>query len=353
MEKLQGIIIPAYEPDERLLKLLCELHENSNAKLIIVNDGSNKEKKRIFTEAEKYGVVLAHDKNYGKGKAVKTALEYIKDQRLIGNVVIADADGQHDVNDIIFLLKKSAQNPRSLVIGVRDFQGKVPLRSQFGNQITKVMFRLLSGKWLKDTQTGLRSFDTSLIPWLLAIPGERYEYETNVLLMCVKESIPIVEIPIETIYLDGNQSSHFRVVKDSLKIYKNMFRFASSSFVSFCLDYLLYGVFFHITSVFGLSSSVIISNTLARIISASFNYQLNRRYVFRHEGGLWKTALGYAALALAILLVNTAFLLWFITGKGVGGMAAKMVVEIMLFFVSFLIQKLLIFGKGKITIKNT
>lgn len=353
MDKMRGIIIPAYEPDKRLLKLLYALHENTDTKLIIVNDGSNSNTKPIFEEAEKYGVVLTHEKNYGKGKAVKTALEYINAQKMTGNVVIADADGQHNENDIILLLEKSVQNPESFIIGVRDFLGKVPMRSQMGNQITRVVFRLLSGKWLKDTQTGLRSFHTSLIPWLLAIPGERYEYETNVLLMCVKESIPIVEIPIETIYLDGNQSSHFHVVKDSLKIYKNMFRFASSSFVSFCLDYLLYGIFLCLTSGLGLSSSVIVSNTMARIISASFNYQLNRRYVFRHKGGMWKTALGYTALALVLLLVNTAFLLWFVTGRGVGGMAAKMAVEVTLFIVSFLVQKILIFRKGKIAVKNT
>lgn len=345
-ERKSIIIIPAYEPDQRLISLLKELRAGSDAELIVVNDGSSQEAESIFKEAESYGKVLGHHKNYGKGRAVKTALEYIEKQEWKGEVVIADADGQHAVPDIFLLLKAASMKSGVLVTGCRSFHGNIPFRSRMGNQITRITFRLMSGKWLKDTQTGLRAFDTGLIPRLLAVPGERYEYETNALLMCVKKKISIVEVSVKTIYLEGNKSSHFRVLRDSARIYMNMFKFASSSFLSFCVDYLCYGLILYTAVRLRLSHAIVISNLSARVISASFNYYLNRKYVFESRGSCWRSGVKYGALAAFILLVNTAFLVWLTKDKGINGWAAKFGVEISMFVMSFLVQKLLIFKKS-------
>lgn len=345
MEESGRIIIPAYQPDERLIILLRSLHESSNAELIVVNDGSSQTAEAIFKEAESYATVLKHHENYGKGKAIKTALEYIKEERMEGAVVIADADGQHDILDILLLQEKASAIKNALITGCRSFRGNVPFRSRMGNQITRGTFWLLSGRWLKDTQTGLRAFDSSLIPRLLTVAGDRYEYETNVLLMCVREKIDIVEIPIETIYLEGNKSSHFHVLKDSARIYINMFKFASSSFLSFCADYLCYSIMLCIAAAFQFPHAVVFSNISARAISASFNYSLNRRYVFESRENGWKSAVKYAVLAALILLVNTVFLVWMTENAGINGWVAKLGVEISMFFMSFLVQKFLIFKK--------
>lgn len=339
------IIIPAYEPDEKLIILLKNLYEASDADLIIINDGSSRDADFIFEEAENYGTVLKHEKNCGKGRAIKTALEYIKDQGKKGAAAVADADGQHDVSDILLLLKEASLNKEALITGSRVFGSDIPLRSRLGNQITRAAFWLLSGKWLKDTQTGLRAFDSNLIPAMLSVSGERYEYETNVLLMCVKIGINIVEIPIETIYIDGNKTSHFHVLKDSAKIYMNMFKFASSSFLSFCVDYIGYGLMLSVTTALGLSYAAAASNISARIVSASFNYHLNRKYVFQSKEGGLKSAVQYGILAAFILLINTAFLLWLTKDAGVNGWEAKLIVEISMFIMSFLVQKFLVFKK--------
>lgn len=343
--KKNYVIIPAYEPDWRLINLLKELNERLEAVILVVNDGSSQEKEEIFYEAENFGIVLRHDKNYGKGRAVKTALTFIENQKNTGRVVIADADGQHTADDISLLLETRAGEKDVLVIGCRSFQGEIPLRSRLGNQFTRVTFWLLSGKWLKDTQTGLRAFDSSLIPRFCKITGDRYEYETNMLMTCVKENVRIVEIPIKTIYLEGNKSSHFRALKDSARIYRNMLKFVSSSFICFCADYLLFGIFLHLTSGLRTVTAEAVSNIMARIVSASFNFYLNRKYVFRHRGSLWQSALGYAALALSILAINTAMLLWLVRDWGMSGLKAKIVVEVCIFFVSFLVQKFIIFKK--------
>ncbi|WP_349673477.1 bifunctional glycosyltransferase family 2/GtrA family protein [Lacrimispora sp.] len=339
------IVIPAYNPDDRLIALLKELSYKMEAVLLIVNDGSRIEAEEIFHEAESYGIVLQHDRNYGKGKAVKTALTFIRDQKVSGRVIIADADGQHTVTDIARLLEVKTGERNILIIGSRNFQGNIPLRSRLGNQFTRATFWLLSGKWLKDTQTGLRAFDSTLIPMFLEISGDRYEYETNMLLTCIKENIRIVEVPIETIYLEGNKSSHFRPLKDSARIYMTMLKFVSSSFLSFCIDYLLFGILLSLTSGLGIITADAVSNIMARIVSASFNFYVNRNYVFHYKGNLLQSALGYAALALSILAVNTAMLLWLVRDWGMGGLEAKIVVEVSIFFVSFLVQKLFIFKK--------
>ncbi|WP_124066824.1 bifunctional glycosyltransferase family 2/GtrA family protein [Clostridium sp. E02] len=339
------IVIPAYEPDDRMIALLQELNEKSAARLIVVNDGSSKESDSVFRKAEDYARILTHDKNYGKGKAIKTALNFIQKDGEEGGIVLADADGQHVAEDILLLLDKIFENKSALLLGIRNFTGKLPLRSRIGNQFTKVTFRLISGKGLKDTQTGLRAFHTSLIPVLLSVPGDRYEYETNVLFQCVEEGVEIVEVPIQTIYLDGNASSHFRIIQDSIRIYRNMFRFASSSLISFCLDYILYGIVLSVTTLQGIPSAEIVSNITARVVSASMNFYLNKRFVFRHQGGLFQTGFRYAILALSLLCVNTVILVWLVEEKGFHGMTAKAMVELFLFFLSFLLQKRMVFKK--------
>ena len=343
--KNHTIVIPAYEPDDRMIALLQELNEKSAARLIVVNDGSSKETDSVFRKAEDYAQILTHNKNYGKGKAIKTALDFIQKEGGEGGIVLADADGQHVSEDILFLLELVSENESALILGTRNFTGKLPLRSRIGNQFTRATFRLLSGRGLKDTQTGLRAFHTSLIPILLSVPGDRYEYETNVLFQCVEEGIEIVEVPIQTIYLDGNASSHFRIIQDSVRIYGNMFRFASSSFTSFCVDYILYGIVLSVSTLQGIPSAEVVSNIAARFISASLNFYLNKRFVFRYQGGVLLTAFRYAILALSLLCVNTAILVWLVEARGFHGMAAKALVEVFLFFLSFLIQKRLVFKK--------
>lgn len=141
--------------------------------------------------------------NQGKGQALKTTFAYIQQQNSYGTVVTADADGQHKIWDIFRTANKASENPNKLILGVRAFTGKVPLRSYFGNSLTKALFKLQTGVGVTDTQTGLRAFTTNLIPFMLKIEGNRYEYEMNMLLEASKE-YQILEVPIETVYINDN-----------------------------------------------------------------------------------------------------------------------------------------------------
>lgn len=182
-------IIPAYNPEHKLIEVVTELMKFNIRNIIVVNDGSEEKTLEIFKELEKQVTLLHHEVNKGKGAAIKTALRHISENDPDAwGIILLDADGQHKPEDALRLLSVLYQGHTGLVLGTRSFRGRIPLRSFMGNTITKYVFRLCSGKWIFDTQTGLRAFTKDLIPELLQVKGERYEYEMNMLFTCVKNN---------------------------------------------------------------------------------------------------------------------------------------------------------------------
>ena len=219
------VLIPAYRPDKKLIDTLKALSE-SEYTLLIVDDGSGSDYDAVFIEAAQYARVVRYTPNRGKGNALKRGIlcawKCFPNARYL---ITADADGQHRPDDI----QKVSDRLHSVggfVIGSRAFVGEVPLRSRFGNTVTRSVYRVVSGVKVQDTQTGLRGFERSLWSWLVKIPGSRYEYEMNVLMSAARDQIKIEEVEIETVYENDNSSSHFRPLQDSVKIYKEIFRFA-------------------------------------------------------------------------------------------------------------------------------
>lgn len=339
MQKKYIALIPAYRPSAYLLELLEELHHHG-FQTVVVNDGSGLEYEKLFFECSRYAEVLHHNQNEGKGAALKTGLRYIyKVYRTDCIVVTVDADGQHRVSDAVAVTKTAEQTPNALVLGSRKMKNTVPLRSRFGNSITRFVFYVSTGRKVYDTQTGLRAFDGHLIPKMIIILGNRYEYEMNVLLRFAKDNTPIVEQEIQTIYLDNNASSHFDAVKDSVRIYKEIIKFSASSFVGFLVDYTLYSVLLF------LGCKLALSNVIARIISASVNFVLNRKLVFKSKEKLLFSALKYAFLAVCILIGNTAILSLLVHTCGIHRMFAKVITEIVFFISSWLFQRLVVFNR--------
>ena len=219
------ILIPAYEPTTKLLDLLKKL-KKENLTTIIVNDGSNNTYDEIFNKAKKYAHILKHDVNKGKGRALKTGIEYIQKNFNKDYVIITmDCDGQHTIKDALKLGEYTLNHNEELVTGKRLRNKTTPLRSKIGNSITRFVYRTITGLDVYDTQTGLRAFSNKLVPLMLEIEGERFEYEMNVLLTCSTKKIKITEIQIDTIYIENNSGSHFNSVKDSIKIYKEIFKY--------------------------------------------------------------------------------------------------------------------------------
>ena len=342
-----SIIIPAYEPDDKMIQLIHQLREVLDANIVVVDDGSSK-CNLVFDQVKKDAIVLRHEKNKGKGAAIKTGLIYIGENlRKTKCIVTVDADGQHKPNDVkkvcesFIQLQKIFLVDKIMVIGSRSFTGNVPLRSKLGNTITRYIFKLVSGSSIWDTQSGLRAFSFGMIPFLINIKGDRYEYEINVLLEAVKNNIKINETTIKTVYIANNKSSHFRTIRDSALIYKEILKFSISSLVSFLLDYFLY------TLLNLATQNIVISNILARIISASFNFTMNKKYVYESENNVWNEVVRYSILAISILVVNTTILTFIVSNTVINAYIAKIMLEVFLFCVSYLVQKRLIFYSGK------
>ncbi len=339
-------LIPAYEPEENMLDLLENIKKDTDMDIVVVNDGSSDACKDIFSKAKEFAKVLEHEVNKGKGRALKTGLNYINDNYRGEYIVVTmDADGQHTIEDALKICDLVKKSPDILVLGKRFFGEDVPLRSRLGNAMTRLVYKIATGVKVYDTQTGLRAFSYKLLPLMLEIKGERYEYEINVLMECSKNNIEIKEIDIATIYINNNSGSHFNVFKDSYRIYKEIFKFCAASIICFLVDYALYCIGLVFTVSLGKGLSTVVSNVFARIVSSVLNFTLNKKVVFKRKGNTLKLAISYFMLALCILAGNTIVLKMFVEVFNIDTKIAKLITELIFFIISWFIQKFLIFKK--------
>ncbi|HCJ42196.1 bifunctional glycosyltransferase family 2/GtrA family protein [uncultured Ruminococcus sp.] len=338
------IVIPAYEPDEKLTAVVNELDDKAKYKLIVVNDGSGADKNSIFESVKSKAVLLEHEHNRGKGAALKTAFAYIK-ENAAGNygVITADADGQHKPADIERIAEALKENPEKLIMGCRKFTGSIPFRSRFGNSVTRAVFRFAAGVGVSDTQTGLRGFSGKLTDFMLGLSGERYEFEMNMLLEAAREGIAFFEVPIETVYINDNKSSHFKPVRDSFRIYRDILIFSCSSLLSFLLDYSWY------SAVLFFSGNVRFANISARSVSSVLNFILNKKVVFKNKDNIFFSAAKYFLLAFVILTVNTELLELMVKKLKINGYIAKIAIEMLMFLFSWTMQRCFVFKKKGLT----
>ncbi len=287
--------------------------------------------------------MLHHAVNQGKGRALKTAFNFCLQEfpGLVG-VITADSDGQHTPDCILDCAEALIEHPDSLILGCRCFEGEdVPVRSEFGNKCTRVVMKYLTGITVSDTQTGLRGIPAAFMQQLLMVKGERFEFETNMLLETKTRKIPIVEVPIKTIYIEENKTSHFNPIKDSVRIYMIFGKFLFSSLSSSVVDLVLFSVFcFLLRDMdFQVVSYITAATVLARILSAFYNYSMNYKVVFQSETSVKQSLPRYIGLAVvqmsfSALLVNKLYPLF-------GGVEVlvKIPVDVLLFFLSFVIQR--------------
>lgn len=345
------VIIPAYEPDEKLIGLVEKLNQAELLPIIVVDDGSDKAVYgSIFEKVRELGAtVLTHAVNMGKGRGLKTAFNHcINEYEGIVGVVTADSDGQHRVEDIKKCKEALLEDDHALILGVRDFnRDGIPARSVFGNKTTSRVMKLLTGISISDTQTGLRGISVDFMKELLTENGERFEFETNMLLLARDNGIKIKEVPIETIYLEDNRSSHFNPIKDSFKIYVVFFKFLMSSLSSSVVDMVLFSIFCAITRKSAqLIDYIMISTIAARIISAVYNFLINYKVVFHGKGSKATAAVKYAVLAVVIMLLSgTLVSAGHRLFPSLIEVAVKIPVDCLLFLLSFYIQREIVYKK--------
>ncbi len=327
-------LIPAYKPLKLLPDLVCKLSENG-IKVVIVNDGSGDEFNDIFEKCSQYADICVHKINMGKGAALKTGLGYIYDRYGEESVIVTvDADGQHAIKDALAILSTAEVNPHTLVFGSRKFTGKVPFRSRIGNELTEIAYDVFSGVKMCDTQTGLRAFTGDLIPDLLNISGQRYEYEINMLFGFTKKRIKIIEHEIETIYLNDNSSSHFHPIRDTLRLHWQIFKASSYSHISIAVEYILFAL------IWLISDKLIIANAVSKSVSALLRFILNRKFGFAPQKNALRSAIKYVFISLGIIVLNTTILYIVITFCSVPPLLSKLIIILFGYIISWIVKKL-------------
>ena len=246
-----------------------------------------------------------------------------------------------------------------VVLGCRDFTlDHVPARSRFGNHTTSAIFKIFVGMTISDTQTGLRAIPREQLKILSTIAGDRFEYETNMLLAMKDHGIDFDEVKIRTVYIEENKSSHFRVIHDSWRIYKlilaHFFRYTISSIASFVIDS---GMVYLLTVLLrGILTDPLLGNVAtvgARVVSSIINFFMNKKLVFQTKVSTGKAMLRYYALAIPQLLVqsllNSALYSFFSIGSDQPGLRTliHIVVMCVLFIISFTIQQRWVFAPEK------
>ena len=337
-------LIPALNPAEQLPELVRELLAGGLSWVIVVDDGSSPACAPVFKELRAIpGVqVLAHATNLGKGAALKTGLSLIYRElpEAVG-VVTADADGQHAGDDILRVARALAEDPGGLVLGAREFDGTTPWRSRVGNVLTRRLVQLLVGRRLRDTQTGLRGIPRALIPPLLEIPSTGYEFELDMLIATKHRGVAIREVPIRTIYRDGNRGSHFNPLRDSLRIYFVLLRFTLVALLTAAIDN---AVFF---GAYLATSSVGLSQAAGRLVAMCFNFAAAKDAVFLAKETRRGALVRYVLLVAANGLISYALLGWIRSASGVPVLGAKIAAEALLFLGNFALQRDFVFTERR------
>jgi glycosyltransferase involved in cell wall biosynthesis len=336
-------LIPAYKPEPAVVGIALELVRSGRfQKVVVVNDGSGPECEAIFKileEAE--GVeLLRHHVNLGKGAALKAGFNHVACQfpGAVG-VVTLDADGQHLVEDVLKVAAKLMDKPHNLILGSREFKRDVPLRSRFGNLMTRGVMRIVGGLSLRDTQTGLRGIPMEFFAPLLRLKTLGYDFELDMLLKAKEQRRDIIEVPIQTIYIDANRSSHFNPFVDSLKIYLVFLRFNLSSLLSVVIDYSIFGV------VFAMAGNVFASQFVARFCAGFVNYYVNRSFVFKSDRR-HNTAMAMYFTTLVLMgIVSYGIIQMLHASLGINIYMAKILSEGMLYIASFTLQREFIFTR--------
>lgn len=344
------VIIPVFNPETVLLNLARELIDNNFNKIVIVNDGSTKNT-QFFGELERNQKidVLTHSVNLGKGRAIKTAFNHILNEYgKYKAVVTIDGDGQHVIADIRKCVEgfNESDDEKAVIFGCRNFENKdeIPLRSRFGNICTKYVLRIFCGVKISDSQTGLRVIPLCLLQDLLKVEGEGYEYETNMILK-IADKNRLIEVPIKTIYENNNSASHFNPVKDSVRIYRVILKYSLGSFMSAMLDtfvFICLGFWF---------DNIYMMVFISRMISSAFNFAFNKKVVFKEEGNILKQGSGYLCLLFFSGSIAASFISICSKILHLNIVFLKIVIETVLYFVNFYIQKNYIFKNRNRTVR--
>jgi putative flippase GtrA len=276
--------------------------------------------------------------NLGKGAALRTGFNDFLERNPDGIAVTVDADGQHAPADVKALVDAAAAHPGELILGRRTGDAAQPLRSRIGNALTRAIFRLVSGAAIDDTQTGLRVWPTPMIRQALRSSKSGYDFEMESLLWAMRNRIPWRQVDIQKLYFEGNRSSHFDPIWDSLLIYWVIARFCMGSLIVAGVDYALFFVLHRATD--DIATSIAVSRTGAALLA----FFIAKNLVFRDESRrVVPQFLKFVALVAFLGVLSVTLTSAIVAQFGLPAIAAKAIAEGALLVLSFTAQRHLVF----------
>lgn len=352
------IIIPSYNPSKKLLDTVYDLLNKGFTNILVVDDGSDKRCQHYFENIAQHNniTLLRHFINLGKGRALKTAINYYMTSKINGNkyvncigVVTLAADHRYSTEDVVHMANTLVQSSQSLILGCRDFsRSVVSWKSRWSNKVVSFFLKLLCGLNVTDSQTALRAIPNDLIPYIFVAHGDKFDYETNMLLECQQKNIDIKEITLRS----SNKSTkkvkiRFNPFKISLKIYLQLLKFLSSSISSFVVDISFFTFSMLLFSSLDKKISVLLSTVIARILSSLFNYIANKYFTFRKKNYNQGTLFRYYVLCIIQMFISYAFVYWLGRILSINDTMIKIFVDGILFILSFQIQREWVFKSNR------
>jgi len=352
-----ALIIPSYNPDDRLYGTVKALSELEADVIVIVNDGSHAVYDSVFCDLAKMDgvILLRHETNQGKGAALKTAMRYcLASIAGLRGVIFVDGDGHHRPEDVVSCAQK-LQASGQVILGQRGRKDRtLSRRGHLGNRLTSMAISCVCDFDIPDPLTGLRGIPVRYLPILLETKGDAYDFETNMILDFKRYGIPFRTFPIVGEYYADGSTSHYRPARDTLKIvaellrfFRQQFKYLGSSMVCYLAEYILFRLFLAYLPVVG----VTFSNYISRVLAGSANFLINKNIVFGVKKNHLRTILKYISVVLLVMLISTELIvlinLIFHTEKNTVAKFIKIPVDVLMFFFSYYLQKKWVFQDKK------
>lgn len=351
------VIIPSYCPDDRLLAIVQGLIAAGADDIAVINDGSGKEYEPVFDEVRRMPccTVIEHASNRGKGAAIKSGMVFCLTERPASRgIVTVDGDGHHRVRDAVSCAHRMISSGR-VIIGQRGRNDKtISPRGRYGNRITSFAISVVCGFNIPDPLSGLRGIPAKFLPVFLKTKGDRYDFETNMLLDLKRKSIPFRLFSITGEFFPDGKKSHFRLFRDSagifaeiLRYFGQQFRYMLSSALCYSFEYIVYRILLGYLPVLGIT----LTNYICRAMAGSLNFFINKKVVFRTKKKNITTAVRYLAVSVFVMLLSTELIViinkLFLTEKNTVAKFVKLPVDFAMFFVSYFLQKKWVFAPRK------
>ena len=352
---VNALLIPIYEPTEKVLPFLKEFQKEDFDHFLVVDDGSGESYRPIFDSiaAETVFPVHSYPGNKGKGHALKEGITLLlKQYPELDTIVTADGDGQHLRKDILRVSSKAKECPSAVILGVRDFS-LAPKKSASGNKWSARYFFLATQRKVSDCQTGLRALPKDSFDMALHTYGERFDYEMNFLLPASRE-YGVKEVVIETVYENNNEGTHFRPVADSLLIMRTPIAYILVGVTSFLIDILAFYLFARFVFVNADTDvlDLLYASLCARAVSFPYNYILLGTVVFHHKRIFHYSFYKYFVLAATSVLTSFA-LTYLFTRFWPAAFPVKVLVSIALGIITYFINLMITFANRKFGRKKT